>query len=371
MVTFMQIGKRNRNHPNCDLLDDLEDLARDLAPDNDYLRAGREAAQDIFEHLKQNGYRYGIKIGRTKIAGSVGKGTGISYEDDEEATWVPDFDLVVFVIDKSPPFDSVLNQFMKLLREVREIKSIYKTSISVQLIYDHPEEGEIHFDLLPAENHAKDTTNVDDVAEEEAHWVLQRLSTSQMYSLRNGEGVDPEENRLQSSGLCETAVKFVSRKVEHKFVLHVVRLAKYWNANIDLGNTYVSARSSMIEMVAICAQQGENYDNLISGFERFLRKMESFGTLFITLGATNTHKRVASLMSKHRKTVILDPSNPFNNLAHGLQQDVVDEFEFQAETTLKVLKNMGRRGRYESVEDPIDCIFCHKAYYGKKGSRHR
>lgn len=75
----------------------------------------------------------------------------------------PDFDLVMFIHDVSHPFGSKLDNFIDLLRAIPELRDVCKTKISVQLTYSHPTEGESKFDLLPTENHAKQTNGVQDV----------------------------------------------------------------------------------------------------------------------------------------------------------------------------------------------------------------
>lgn len=338
-----------------------------MAPPSEYLRAGREAAQEIFEHLKQNGYRLSFKVGRTKIAGSIGKKTAIAYETEDGTSVRPDFDLVVFMNDMAPPFDTVLNWFVDLLDEVEEVRNVRTTKISVRFNYDHSSVGEIRFDLLPAENHTKDTTGVDDIAKLEGQMALLQLTSSQMKAINKGQDVDAEENRLRSSGLCENTVAFIKTQIQDEFVLHVVRLAKFWNTNIELGK-YVSARSCMIELIAIYSQQGKARDNLVSGFAHFLKEMENLSSLVVALGAAKSHKKVRALMSRRQapgQPIILDPSNPFNNLANGMKPEIVKAFEFQAAATLKVLQNFGRRGQYKRAADPEDEIFCHKSYVQK------
>ncbi|CAL8139694.1 unnamed protein product [Orchesella dallaii] len=83
---------------------DVEDLAINLSPSEGYIQAGKEAASSVFMLLKQNAVLLGITIARTKIAGSIGKNTGISFIDRKREQQVnPDFDCVLFINDEEPP----------------------------------------------------------------------------------------------------------------------------------------------------------------------------------------------------------------------------------------------------------------------------
>lgn len=367
-------GQTFCQQPQADFHGQLQKLSRSLAPPCDYLRVGREVAHEIFECLKQNGYEYGLVVGRTKIAGSVGKGTAIAYRADSGMMVYPDFDLVVFVNDLSPPFRSVLDHFIDLLEQIPNLRNTSKTKISIKLIYRHPTVGDIKFDLLPAENHTVHTAGVNDVAQLEGRLSLRQVTITQLNSLLRGHEIDSNENRLRSSGLCENSIKFIQKWIcADEFTLSLVRLAKFWNANINLGNTHVSARSSMIELIAIDSQRGRKSDNLFWAFERFLMKMGNMSSLVITLGCTKELQQIGVSLSKYLPSghpVILNPCNPFENFAKDLQPEVMRAFEYQATETLRMLRRWATQGRYGRVENPIDDIFRHKIY-GRKCSRHR
>lgn len=88
----------------------------------------------------------------------------------------------------------------------------------------------------------------------------------------------------------------------------------------------------MIELIAIYAQQERANDDLLKGFQRFLKELEGIRTLVITIGVTNLHPKLGAFLSKHTpdgQSVILDPSNPFSNLARNLKPIHLDTLEFQ------------------------------------------
>ncbi|OXA47905.1 hypothetical protein Fcan01_17489 [Folsomia candida] len=100
----------------------------------------------------------------------------------------------------------------------------------------------------------------------------------------------------------------------------------------------VKGRSYMIELVACWAQKGQPTCSLFNRFVRFLREMEDFSNLRIFFG--HHYRRVSVPDEVWNETpLIMDPCNPFNNLAEGISQDVIDIFESTAAQSLAVIRN--------------------------------
>lgn len=356
-------------------MDDFEELSQRLAPSHDLLTEARCAAKLIFEKLKQKvGSVNGLKIGRTRIAGSLGKGTGISYKASDGTIRNPDLDLVVFVNDVDPPFTSILQQFRSLLEELDGVRVFKFVGVSsMKFMFTTPRGRSIKVDLLVSRNHVKYHANWRgyNVGEGQASLALKRLSKKQRLAFEKTREIDLKENKWNSSAFTEKTVEIINKCANDPFNLKVVRLAKYWNARINLRKKdYVRGRSCMIELIALHAQKNvrgrwKNKQRCpISGFRRFLKIMSEFSTLDIDLEKSNNNdivnKSIRGNICKGLKPIIQDPVNPLNNLARGISPEAVKTFEDQAKKTLAILEKFKSSASYHSVENAIDGIFCHK-----------
>lgn len=352
----------------------FEDLIEDLALSRQFQKDAKSASDSIFETLKKQTGKdtKEFKIARAKIAGSVGKGTGISYVigSDGKSKSNPDLDLVIFVNDVSPPFDPILRICQTLLETMDEIQDISVRTCSMKFKYKAKSGEILNVDLLVAHNHIKNGYQFD-VYDEQALVALEDLREKLQSTFDKTREVDHSKIKLYSSAFAESTVGYISERVNDPFILKVVRLAKYWNAKIILPDpcSKVRGRSCVIELIAINAQRkrrGRWIDSKkrcpISGFKRFLEKMENFSTLDVSLNNSTSIKIVGGIFGENMpKPIVQDPVNPLNNLAQGFSPEAIRIFECQAKKTLTILKKLktGSAG-YDSVEKAIHEIFHHK-----------
>ncbi|CAG7824135.1 unnamed protein product, partial [Allacma fusca] len=150
---------------------------------------------------------------------SMGKRTAISTGEIPEAGYSTpsDFDIVVFLNGKKPPFRQVLDEFMETFRESQNIVIKYSSDEHfICIVYKG-----YRIDISPA-------TNL-------RNGIIQNL-----LELRSGDtqqvkimeiiasaNYDQKTIRAYSPSLTEYAVEFV--KNESTFAHALIRLAKFWN----------------------------------------------------------------------------------------------------------------------------------------------
>jgi hypothetical protein len=155
-----------------------------------------------------------------------------------------------------------------------------------------------------------------------------------------------------SSSLSEQTVLFLKKRP--KDVLDVIKIAKHWNKQLPI-KSYVSGRSFIIELVAVHSQKALPGCSLLQRFIRFLRCMEvqssiiftsskicfliqDFSTLQIVFGY---HYKKTSVPENilRQKPLIMDPCNPYNNLAYKIDKGAIAMFEMYARITLDILRD--------------------------------
>jgi len=266
------------------------------------------------------------------VAGSAGKKTALAGSD---------FDLVVFLNNAEPPFTTVLSDIKSMLSSKLGINfsTIKTTRYSVQFETDG-----LEYDLLPAANKRKINKKKHD----------QMKNTLNCYYANDVRSIE-DLNRLYGSGLTEFAISFISRSPE--IILTVIRLAKYWNQMIDVGNEYISGRSTLIELVVLECNRRRKKRSVLTCFTRFLLGMANFKTLNITSFAYYSKDKVPDEILSQRP-LILDPSNPNNNFANGLKREdgndqLMEVFEDAARRTLQKL-SIPLENAYVEIEDFIN-----------------
>lgn len=352
------------------LVYDFKTLVENLKPKQYFREDVYSAAQKIFAHLSERGCHSSVShpflVQRYKVAGSIGKGTSITYtsaKDGQKKS--PDLDLVVFLNDAEPPFKKELLSIGQLLKCLDQVSDVSVKKYSIQFKYRLLMHEEIKVDLLCAENFANCSRPLDEqVLGEVTSLVAQKvLDAKQKLSLDLTGNVVQEHNKLLSSALADKTVQVISEHVREEYVLHVVRLAKYWNKRIDMSRfRYVPARSCIMELVAIhstedIAERDGNSDSrdLISGFRKFLEKMSDFCKLDISLEGVEQQSGVTRTYSL---PMIRDPANAWNNLAEGIPKEAMKKWESQARLTLEVLEEYRNDCNY--VENAIAYIFGEK-----------
>lgn len=209
-----------------------------------------------------------------------------------------DIDIVLFINEEQPLFKDVLDEFEDILdmTDSYNIHNIHKSKHSVQF-----KAGEFVFDLLPAANFQPENPN-DEVQQK---IVLDRIKRG-----------PPEAVYMYSSSLAPITVKFMER--QDGFVNEMVRLAKYWYKSLYLEN-YISGAKMLIELVAVFVANKEirtyNERSHLRCFSDIIRMLQSFDGLNIVF--MDEYK-----MPEHQPPVktsprVLDPANPYNNLAEN------------------------------------------------------
>jgi len=146
-----------------------------------------------------------------------------------------------------------------------------------------------------------------------------------------------KDSYFLSGSLTETSIEFI--KKQSPFAHNLIRLAKFWNKTIFI-QEYISGRSTLIELIAIyAANKEEKYDrqSILRGFKSFLVLMKDFKTLNIVFEMFYKRNEVETYVSS-QSPLILDPSNPHNNFAHDITENVINKFKEFAETSIKRLE---------------------------------
>jgi hypothetical protein len=240
----------------------------------------------------------------------------------------PDFDVVVFLNKKEPPFQQVLSEFNDVFLKAN-IQIAYKSDYLVIIKYKG-----YSMDVSPAPNF----WNGSDRDTQRAK-VITAIATSED---------KPTAVRAYGPGLVEFAVEFMKSQsaAAHK----LVRLAKFWNSKIKM-DEYVPGRSYLMECVAIYAYRQTAKSNIVEMFIKFLEAMKDFRNLHINL---NDAKLPPSLRKK--TPLVLEPVNQFNNLAE-LSRPVIDKFIQAAGVSLsKLTLFQAKNGNTAVIASMLDLI---------------
>jgi len=248
-----------------------------------------------------------FKIDRTTISGSYGKSICLEGFD---------VDVVAFVNNENPPFDKVIENSEGILRPYSVvISNLSHTPHSIQFRVNG-----IDFDLLPAPNHTLGRQFYSpegrvDFQKQAVHKKIQEYYES-----------TGRYSSMFSSGLAESQVEFMKKQTA--FTHEVVRLAKYWLKSIPIQK--FPGSSMIIELIATFAAQRNPY-YIMDGFRSFLVMMSDLRHVNITFGNTFIP---ASLSGQ--RPMILDPSNPYNNLGTKFIENphLIQNFKNYAEVTL-------------------------------------
>lgn len=247
------------------------------------------------------------------MAGSLGKRTAIVGFD---------IDCVLFINDQQPPFNNVLDDYENVLNQsdLCELKHVRKTKYSIQFNLK-----DFKFDFLPATNFAVHN-NSDYTDLEMQQWnVLRRIKKNPQ---KNGD--------LYSSSLARNTIAFFKR--QSGFAHAMVRLAKFWYKSLCLG-TYVSGAKYLIELVAIAAAQEEENDiekshnSNVNCFAMFIENMCKFDTLNIVFEEEYTDIFPEHAVTDNSRPRVMDPVNPYNNLARQWNEKAIEKIKIAATET--------------------------------------
>ena len=239
-----------------------------------------------------------ISVHRCCLSGSIGKSTAVVRFD---------IDLVIFVNNFEPPFQDVLHHLEGYIPNVLRGAEVKKTTrFSVQFVLDG-----FHVDLLPAQNLVSDTTA--------------RIPREDQYlaTLEKVSSLPQRERQYWSAAFSESIVHFMKQK--QPFVNAAVRLCKLWKQTCRVtSNTFPSWFTSfLIEIIAVDAAQREMKRNphsvsLVNVLKTFLKRLSSPQTLKVNIAEKYTERDIPQEVLRQRP-LVMDPVNPFNNVAARLR----------------------------------------------------
>lgn len=235
-------------------------------------------------------------IDRCSLVGGLAKKTSTPNKADA--------DIVVFYNDKVVDKESIIQDFKRVLM-ANNSSGIRKIQITknhnLKFVLD-----DIRFDLLIAENNA--TGNSRDVVAEQRINSYRKIKQAGNYSKSFGElGVQ----------VTESSVAFM--KDQKDLIRDVARLAKFWSQNQSFEKK-IYGQSTIMELLATKAGQEEINNNtnpsLGNAFKRFLvilRNISDANVIFLNYyGKSEVPMEVLK-----QKPLLLDPTNPYNNLLGG------------------------------------------------------
>jgi predicted nucleotidyltransferase len=275
----------------------LRQLGDQLAPTKQTIRNAKGVIAKVVDAVHKS---QGISVDRCCVTGSFGKGT---------ATRDFDIDLVVFVNESEPPFSHTLSELSKQLPKLllgAEMEK--KTQFSVQFYLDG-----FNVDLLPGPNFVQ--------AHESSKETAQFNAT--MDKIKDmGPRVVEKEVRYWGSAFAETTVAYM--KQQQSFVNAAVRLAKLWK-NLCVVAPWTFPRwfsSHVVEIISsdLAAKelaQNSHDASLVRVMEHFFRALSSPQHLVVV--GTNHKDEDIPVWIKKQRPLVLDPVNPFNNLAMHLK----------------------------------------------------
>lgn len=284
----------------------LHQISKEQIPSEEHARKCQDIALHVIAILEKD-MGPGLS-GHVMVAGSYGKGTAIANDSD--------YDIVIFFNELEPPFTKVLYNMEAAIKDHSDkFKGFsWRFRSSIHICFDV--EG-IRFDLAPA---AQLDNNFP-----WNRWCCFAPSPltpypSQQYIntlKRISELKDPEKlSYLFSSSLSIDAVIFVQR--QNAFVHSVIRLAKHWARHINTGRMQTRGKSLLVETVAIHACYS------LSPVEMIDRNMDKAFLKFLEYFADANQLRLYVFVNYQKEDIpdsvfnqtplVLDPSNPYNNL---------------------------------------------------------
>ena len=288
---------------------------------------GKKQMQNIFR-LFQTSRKYSLD--RERLAGSTAKKTAISGHLD--------FDCVVFVNPQDQrgyrvKIPEVLENFEEILitnekfdLEVKDFKKTPKKNPTTLMFTIN----NIDFDISVALNQINPYRNHHNPSHE------------QMQGTFHSNIIDKKE---KSVSLVEMNIEFAKEK--SAFAHEVARLAKFWNKTIILEllttESYVSGRSSIMELIAFAAAEEEerharNKLSHSNAFRKFLVRVRDIETLKISHEKFWRENGIPYTSAYKPQPYLFDPSNPANNFLEGMKPAIRAKFSLCASTTLARLK---------------------------------
>jgi len=289
----------------------LQQLSEMLSPPSSYIDRCKNMSNRLFRIIQLHSK---FDVDRCRVAGGLEKKTSTALKVD--------CDLVVFVnIAPGNILDTkkaVLDDWNDiLLMNTAELTEhdIHQTPFSLQFFF-----GSVPIDLLVAINFS--STN------------QRKLALDYIKNSSNPTKVSSN----MSSELTETSIEFMQSK--SKFVHDVARLAKYWSQTVFY-TEYVSGRSTIMEMVGVMAALEEENNSpkpsYQSALKKFLNKIKNISTISLVSTEFYSSDQIPKSIA-NSIPLILDPTNPYNNLLDIKKSDFIKLLMSCAGNTLEILQ---------------------------------
>lgn len=242
-------------------------------------------------------------------------------------------DIIIFIKNIQLPFDDVIKDFDRVLSNIsllgHEMKIKRCTPHSLKVTVDNYE-----FDVLPA---------IDFVPE--ANIEAERgLMLQQQRTLDKMKEVSHRQSSDYSSSLAFSTVEFM--KQQSSLAHDMARLAKFWYKSACITENVYGAKYAM-ELIAVhvsnsvTARYGNNNFHLVA-FQKFLEAVESFNDVDIIFEDAYRLVKGHEPCKNREAPSILDPANPYNNLAIELKNkpNALKALKMHATRTLNNIRGM-------------------------------
>lgn len=290
----------------------LRHYADSLAPSPDIMEKARDAVKRIQDIVHQKlGSRFSID--RIRPLGSLAKKTSLWFKMD--------IDVVIYLNEEMPPFDEFKQQLDDVITmNIDEHCKQTPSGLSLKI-------NGFDVDLLPARNFLHSNGYHRGAGEVN----LQVKNTLDF--LKNNMN-STRRNKLEfSTSLSEGAIAF---EREHSAYSHTLsRLAKAWSCTIGI-HGFSFGRSSIMEYLGVWAAEEEERQgsqDVLQGFRRFLQMVQNSSGLNIVWKKYYKKKDIPSDILRQRP-LLLDPTNPYNNMLEGGNGDYLREMSQFARVTL-------------------------------------
>lgn len=253
--------------------------------------------------------RSNYKIGQVCIAGSAGKKTTIRNSD---------LDCILFVNGELPPFKNVLEDFKDILSstDTFQLSNISITECSIQF-----KANNFDFDILPAANFVSHIQNVDSNV----------LNDLQQRATLDYIKQDPAKFGYSFSGsLAKSTVNFM--KVQDGFVNEMIRLVKFWFSTLHFEEK-ISGAKSLIELIAVHASINEPNKDYWRCFAQVVKHLQHFYQLNIVF--EKEYKFPEHQILDESRPRVIDPVNPYNNLAKNWTVKSIELMKHYANETYR------------------------------------
>lgn len=305
----------------------LRQLGDALAPSAKKVKAANKVVDTVKSCMEACNV---VSVDRVCVSGSYGKKTALPSFD---------VDLILFINGLTPPFESELENIrVYLSQNLNGIEMAKKSPYSVTFYLNG-----LKVDLLLAPNLVPGPSQNKRSDQHKA--LLQEIASAKP---RDRE----ERARYLSPAFSETIVEFMKR--QPPFVNAAVRLAKLWKNSCSVGPfTFPRWFSSfLVELISSEAAKIELIEH--HGDASLLRVLINF---FNTISAPTELKLIFEENYKEsdvpkgilkQRPLVLDPSNPYSNVAKRMNWNVI---KLLAQDSLTVLKEAEKQDLNVSISD--------------------